>query len=285
MRDGELRDLSDSSGLLRDSEGREIGFRRGGLNFWTGGPRIYLISRPSFDSAELLRYLRESDLELPKHDQLCGEAGDNLFEAGARDCYLSYGRGRNHADNIANCREQRHGSVFEHGSITIKIAGVSRGFTHELVRHRVGVAYSQVSTRYVDPRQLGFVVPPLLVERPELMDAYATSCLRSLDYYEALRDRLEPALQGPEESRTSARKRARGAVRSALPIGLAQVLQMTLNLRITRHVLVMRGSPHAEEEIRLFARRLLAVAERVWPQGLADALDTEEGVSLNEGAF
>jgi thymidylate synthase (FAD) len=56
-----------------------------------------------------------------------------------------------------------HGSVFEHASIVFQVAGVSRSLTHELIRHRVGTAYSQESQRYVDAKDIRFVVPPLLV--------------------------------------------------------------------------------------------------------------------------
>ena len=42
-----------------------------------------------------------------------------------------------------------HESVLEHTLLTVKFTGVSRGFTHELVRHRLA-GFSQESTRYVD---------------------------------------------------------------------------------------------------------------------------------------
>ena len=42
-----------------------------------------------------------------------------------------------------------HGSVFEHAYVNFIVTDCSRVFTHELVRHRVGTAFSQTSGHYV----------------------------------------------------------------------------------------------------------------------------------------
>jgi len=52
-----------------------------------------------------------------------------------------------------------HLSVVEHISFTFAIDGVSRVLTHQLVRHRVGVAYSQQSQRYASVDAADCVVP------------------------------------------------------------------------------------------------------------------------------
>ena len=77
--------------------------------------------------------------------------GEQLVEAGGRLCYVSYGKGRKtNAEYIDNIIESKHGSVLEHAVWNFIIAGVSRSFTHELIRHRAGWGYSQLSQRYVD---------------------------------------------------------------------------------------------------------------------------------------
>ena len=48
-----------------------------------------------------------------------------------------------------------HTSPLEHVSFTFAISGVSRVFTHQFVRHRVGVSISQQSGRYTDPIKTG----------------------------------------------------------------------------------------------------------------------------------
>lgn len=46
----------------------------------------------------------------------------------------------------------------EHKWVGVKFSGVSRGFTHELVRHRV-MSFAQVSTRYVNYDNFDFIFP------------------------------------------------------------------------------------------------------------------------------
>ena len=42
------------------------------------------------------------------------------------------------------------------------IEGISRSCSHELVRHRAGFGYSQLSQRYVDESHAAFVMPPAI---------------------------------------------------------------------------------------------------------------------------
>lgn len=90
--------------------------------------------------------------------------GELLVEVAGRTCYMSFGGGRNHSDYIGNILGSGHGSVLEHAVINFLITGVDRSFTHELVRHRAGAAFSQLSQRYVDETKCQFVVPPALRE-------------------------------------------------------------------------------------------------------------------------
>ena len=75
------------------------------------------------------------------------------IEQAGRTCYQS-DRGRPvTVDSAAKfCRmliARGHESVLEHSSKPVRFDNHSRGFTHELVRHRLA-AFSQESTRYVD---------------------------------------------------------------------------------------------------------------------------------------
>ena len=78
--------------------------------------------------------------------------GERLAEFAGRLCYMSQRNpaGRNTRDYLENIKRQGHGSVLEHANYSVLIEGVSRSLTHELVRHRAGWAYSQLSQRYVD---------------------------------------------------------------------------------------------------------------------------------------
>jgi len=72
-----------------------------------------------------------------------GEAvydGEALVEFAGRACYQSFHKPNpktaSNEGYLAHILETGHGSVLEHASVSIYITGVSRSFTHELIRHR-----------------------------------------------------------------------------------------------------------------------------------------------------
>src|ERR1700674_2534763 len=88
-----------------------------------------------------------------------------------RACYRSWEPGLNpnvtrvrtdQREYFENLLRSAHGSVLEHASYSFALRNVSRVFTHELVRHRAGSAFSQESLRYVRLTDIGFRVPPAL---------------------------------------------------------------------------------------------------------------------------
>src|SRR5213078_1170344 len=111
-------------------------------------------------------------------------AGEHLAEVAGRLCYMSFARprpGGNHA-YIGHILEVGHGSVLEHAVFNLIVAGVSRSFTHELIRHRAGFGYSQLSQRFVDEAECSFVEPDAIAEDPELHRAWLeaiTTCQRA----------------------------------------------------------------------------------------------------------
>lgn len=121
-----------------------------------------------------------------------------------------------------------HESVIEHGGMTVRFSGVSRGLTHELVRHRL-CAFTQESTRYVDEKEADFVLPPLMVGDPKAEEYAATAMM----VYRELR----------------AKYKAEDA-RQFLPIGMANEIVVTANLREWRHIARLRTSKAAHWEIR-----------------------------------
>lgn len=93
-----------------------------------------------------------------------------LVEFMGRLCYKAFKIGLNpnvtkiredNSDYIANILKQKHGSVIEHAYVTFALMDVSRIFTHELVRHRVGTAYSQESQRFVRLEHFQLYIPNL----------------------------------------------------------------------------------------------------------------------------
>src|SRR4051812_21602145 len=124
--------------------------------------------------------------KLPDSSQLCKTAG--------QVCYASFGPRRTTNENAAPYFERLtsagHGSVIEHANFSFLLYGVSRSLTHELVRHRAGVGFSQVSQRYVSGSVLRFVERPEYQEDPELHRRFEERADRAAAEYEAMADRL-----------------------------------------------------------------------------------------------
>ncbi len=152
---------------------------------------------------------------------------------------------------------RHHESVIEHSSMSVQFSNVSRGFTHELVRHRLA-AYSQESTRYVDYAskdsnvdlekfQVHVVVPPHKdeTEKFKLEDGRNISAREMIQEIENFYRTLRKNGWLPEEAR------------QLLPIGLRAQIVITANFREWRHIFSMRTSQPAHWEIRGVMCRLL----------------------------
>src|SRR5580704_12547086 len=125
-------------------------------------PKVYLVGRQHVADDELARFLADEGVVFSTDTPAAAEA---LAEIAGRVCYMSFGKGRkSNREYLDNILTSKHGSVL--------ITGVSRALTHELVRHRAGFAYSQLSQRYVDESEARYVVPPLYQENPELREKW-----------------------------------------------------------------------------------------------------------------
>lgn len=204
------------------------------------------------------------------HDDLlnardAGDATDGELNAqlAGQLCYMSFGAKRTpfeqNADYIVKILEAQHGSVLEHSFLTHLIYGADRAFTHELVRHRVGVGISQVSQRYVGPDILRFVMPHEDQRDSDLRLSFE----RHIDAVaEEYRQRIEalkvvmPQLDG--ERTTDWRKRIQSSARSVLSNDVEAPIYWTANYRALTHVFTMRCSRHADIRIR---RPMLLVLE------------------------
>ena len=88
---------------------------------------------------------------------------------------------------ISNVIESGHGSTIEHVVFTFGISGVSRTLSHQLVRHRAGVAFDQQSQRYVTYKRAATMEPQTIVDgAPELRERYEEQVGGSMSLYEDL---------------------------------------------------------------------------------------------------
>src|SRR5688572_3711859 len=93
-----------------------------------------------------------------------GESGEDLAVFAGRSCYQSWSRPNPAtADTkgyLKHILDVGHFSVLRHAVVCVYIQGISRACSHELIRHHIGIDFSQLSQRYVDPAEMTYVVPP-----------------------------------------------------------------------------------------------------------------------------
>jgi len=232
-------------------------------------PGVVLLARPTVNIGGLQGFLNGFDpslhfteylddpTKLPDGAQLCKVAG--------QVCYMSFGPKRTfneHAERyFNNLKSAGHGSVFEHATFSLLLYGISRSVTHELVRHRAGFGYSQLSQRFVSGRMLRFVERPEYQEDEGLHAQFLERIERTASEYAALTNRLLELQQAgvsilSAEARTDLRKKVQQAARSVLPNETEAPIVITGNARAWRHVIEVRADAHAETEIRELAVRI-----------------------------
>ena len=85
---------------------------------------------------------------------------------------------------IGSVIESGHGSTIEHVVFTFAISGVSRTLSHQLVRHRAGVAFDQQSQRYVKFKGAATMLPHSIAEGdPELRERFEEQVDGALGLY------------------------------------------------------------------------------------------------------
>ena len=244
---------------------------------------VYLVGRQTADNTEIDRFLSDHGVEQWNTDT--DIAAQKLTEVAGRMCYMSFAKPRPGGNQayLNNIIEVGHGSVLEHAVFNFIITGVSRSFTHELIRHRAGFGYSQLSQRYVDESQCEFVEPRVIAEDAELHKLFVQTAAAAQKAYVELTDKLALKIEKehPELSRTDRRKMARQAARSVLPNATETKIFVTVNARALRHFLFLRGTIHAEDEIRNVAIEMWKIAMRECPGFFSDfELRKENGIDV-----
>lgn len=204
-----------------------------------------------------------------------------LIEAAGKLCYMSFSTDlnknltrtgtRNNLDYIQQgLIGVKHGSVLEHGVVNIVFTNVSRVFTHELVRHRAGAAYSQTSGRYVRTDELAFWIPTCIAENPELKDLFIRA-IEAQEEFVAQMAKVADMDKMTTQADFPKKKTLTSAFRRIVGNGVANNIFATYNHRALRHLIVARTSRHAEEEIRLGFNGLFEQLKPRYPSIYADA--------------
>ena len=241
-------------------------------------PGVVVLARPSFHLQGLAGFLEGYDpaLRFPEYldDPTNLPDGAQLCKVAGQVCYMSFGPKRTmneHAERyFNNLKSSGHGSVLEHATYSLLLYGISRSVTHELVRHRAGFSFSQLSQRYVSARALRFVERPEYQQDDELHQQFLQRIERAAGEYASITNRLLEMQQAgvnilSAEVKTDLLKKVRQGARSVLPNETEAPIVTTANARAWRHVIEMRASPHAEVEIRELAVRIFLCLRLIDP--------------------
>ena len=246
-------------------------------------PGVVLVAKPNVDIEGLRPFLEGYGPELNfgqyLEDPTDLPPGAKLLKTAGQTCYSSFGPKRTYNENAQryfdNLSSSGHGSVFEHAVFSFFIYGVSRAITHEVVRHRAGTAFSQLSQRFVSGKVLRFVERPEYQDVPVLHKRFEQRIdFLAREYDEVADELVELQSQGDPnltaEMRTDMRKRVQQAARSVLPNEAETTMVLSANVRSWRHMIEMRTDQHAEREIRDLYFRVFLILRLIEPMLFED---------------
>jgi thymidylate synthase (FAD) len=199
------------------------------------------------------------------------DGGQALAEFAGRACYQAWDRSNPAtATNLGYLRhilQVGHLAVLEHASATCYLTGISRALAQELTRHR-HFSFSQLSPRQL-PEEARFVEPAVIAEDPQLHEAFLAA-MHSAE--QAHQQALQVLTERHAESEQAGlrRKQLRQAARVLLPAAAETQLVMTGNYRAWRHLLAVRASEHADQEMRQIAIGCLRHLQKVAPHVFGD---------------
>lgn len=264
-------------------------------------PETYLVQKPSLVWSEIERYLQDVGgldwfarvyAEAMDQDRMVEgvglvgplDDGEILVEFMGRLCYKSWAPGLNanvtkvresSPEYLANVLSSLHGSVFEHAMYGFVMSHGSRVFTHELVRHRAGVAISQESMRYVRLDDLPIWQPEWALDDEELQINVGAW----LRHTENLQLWMAEHFGLDDDGVPFSEKKAKTSyMRRWSPQGVATEMGWSANIRALRWIVQQRTEEHAEEEIRLIIDQVATKMKEVCPTFFGDFERDESGI-------
>lgn len=153
---------------------------------------------------------------------------EKLYDKYGKEDYLQY---FHKCSFIA--KHINHESPLEHGHLTVRITGISRALSHQLIRHRLA-SPSQQSQRYCDEGDATFTMPPSIARHKEAAQLYD----KTLDFITSAVAALQEAGIPKED------------VRFLLPNATSTQIVLTANFREWKHIFNERCCMKAQWEIR-----------------------------------
>jgi len=194
---------------------------------------------------------------------------EKLIETAGRTSYLSFGKQGKDTEKafIRMLIKRGHLSVLEHAYAAFRISGVSRAFTHQLVRHRL-CSFIQQSQRYVDESNFNFIEPQSIKNNPEAHSIFTESMDNARKTYVELQ---KLGIKNED-------------ARFVLPNAAESRIVVTANLREWRHIVELRGEPDAQWEIRRAAIEILKILKKHAPTVFGDfEIDEKNNVIKRTG--
>lgn len=247
-------------------------------------PKVFLIGETRVVEDGLQKYLQH--IGAPEWQSDAPSDVERLIETYGRLCYRSWKPGMNpnvtrvrkeNKEYIGNILRVRHGSVIEHPVLNFIFADVSRVFTHELVRHRAGVAISQESLRFVRLDTIPMWLPAIVQEDADVTTLYSNVVGELEKLQRVLAEKYKLDDEGVPFHR---KKTVTSAMRRVAPDGVATTIGWSVNPRALRHIIEMRTDPSAEEEIRLVFGKVAEIVIQRYPNLFGDyAAEIVDGYS------
>lgn len=237
-------------------------------------PKVGLIQLKIFDLIFIFRYTEigefmeriEPRFEWKPGISLISLSPDDPVEAiakAARVSYRSKGSPEDDRKLVKKLIELGHLSVIEFASATFLFEGISRIFTHQLVRHR-HFSFLQESGRRTLPDQL-IVWPPSFTEKLEGNDPMLVAKIQvALSDIATIYDQLIKAGIPKQDARF------------ILPHGHSTRIMVKGNLRTWYEFIQKRLVKQAQWEIRAIAERVLEILHREVPEVFESLLLKED---------
>jgi len=192
---------------------------------------------------------------------------EKLIEGAGRTSYLSFDKQDEKSEKrfIRMLIKNEHLSVLEHAYATFRFSGVSRAFTHQLVRHRLA-SFIQQSQRYVDESNFHYIEPDSIKENPEAHSIFIEFIGRAKEAYLKLH-----RLKVKKED-----------ARYVLPNAVESQIVVSANFREWRHIISLRGKLQSQWEIRRVAIEILKILKNHAPTVFGDFEVDEEKEIIKE---
>jgi thymidylate synthase (FAD) len=190
---------------------------------------------------------------------------EELIASAARLCYAS------DTSKIFEDKESKkfverlitmgHMSPIEHASFTFYIEGVSRAFSHQLVRHRIA-SYSQRSQRYVAEDHFNYVIPPTFEGKIIEIDGKE---VKAADYFRETMGLISSRYATLNDALGRTGESSNEDARYVLPNACETKIFVTMNARELWHFFEERLCNRAQWEIRGVAHDMYKLASGASP--------------------